>query len=75
MSARIYGSIVAGEINDQLTRCLKSTTSSSVKVSDFAMTGIKLTLVCNRRINSTSIGLSLGLDYISLRPRRLTHGL
>lgn len=32
------------------TLSLKSMTSSSVKVSDLAMTGIKLTLVCRRRM-------------------------
>jgi TctA family transporter len=38
------------------TRCLKRATSSSVKVSALAMTGIKLTLVCRRRITSMSRG-------------------
>ena len=41
-----------------LTRCLKAAISSSVRVSDLAMTGIRLTLVCRRRITSTSRGLS-----------------
>jgi len=48
---------VAGR--NRLTRCLNKVTSSSVKVSDLAITGIKLTLVCSRLMNSTSIGLSL----------------
>lgn len=43
----------------QLTRSLNSATSSSVNVSALAITGIRLTLVWSRRMNSTSIGLSL----------------
>lgn len=42
--------------SQKLTRCLKRATSSSVKVSALAMTGIKLTLVCRRRITSISRG-------------------
>ena len=44
-----------------LTRALKSATSSSVMVSALAMTGIKLTLVCKRRMNSISSGLRLSV--------------
>ena len=42
----------------EFTRCLKARISSSVKVSDLAMTGIRLTLVWSLRITSTSSGLS-----------------
>jgi hypothetical protein len=38
---------------------LNSATSSSVNVSALAITGMRLTLVWSRRMNSTSIGLSL----------------
>jgi hypothetical protein len=44
---------------EKLTLCLNNPTSSSVNVSAFAITGMRLTFVCSRRINSTSIGLSL----------------
>ena len=40
-----------------LTLDLKLRTSSSVNVSALAMTGIRLTLVCRRRITSMSRGL------------------
>lgn len=43
----------------KLTLRLNSTTSSSVNVSALAMTGMRLTLVCSRRMNSISIGLRL----------------
>lgn len=46
-------------IHTKRTRRLKRMTSSSVNVSDLAMTGIRLTLVCRRFMNSTSIGFSL----------------
>jgi hypothetical protein len=50
-------------VDVERTRCLNSVTSSSVKVSALAMTGIKLTFVCNCRINSTSMGLRLRGEY------------
>lgn len=40
----------------QLTRRLKAVISSSVRVSDLAMTGIRLTLVCRRFMTSMSRG-------------------
>lgn len=52
-----------------LTRRLKLATSSSVKVSALAMIGIKLTLVCNLRMNSISICFRLE-DNISSRISR-----
>lgn len=47
------------EISTKLTLCLNKVISSSVRVSALAMTGMRLTLVCNRRMNSISIGLRL----------------
>lgn len=43
-----------------LTRSLKSAISSSFMVSALAMTGIRLTLLCSRRMNSMSICFNLG---------------
>ncbi len=43
----------------QRTLRLKATISSSVIVSDLAMTGMRLTRACKRFMNSMSIGLSL----------------
>ena len=45
-------------VKGQLTLSLKFMISSSVNVSALAMTGMRLTLVCNRRITSISRGLS-----------------
>jgi hypothetical protein len=45
-----------GGFQKKHTRCLKRVTSSSVKVSALAITGIRLTLVCRRRITSISRG-------------------
>jgi hypothetical protein len=41
-------------VDRQLTLALKSAISSSVNVSAFAMTGIRFTRVCKRRMNSIS---------------------
>jgi hypothetical protein len=51
---------------ERRTRCLKATISSSVRVSALAMTGIKLTLVCRRRMNSMSICFNLFTMHITL---------
>lgn len=52
------------------TRALKAVISSSVRVSDLAMMGIRLTFWCRRRMNSMSIGLSLRVwDSSVSRPR------
>jgi len=48
-------SVNEGRVADRrLTLALKSTISSSVSVSAFAMTGIRFTRVCKRRMNSMS---------------------
>lgn len=56
------------------TLALKEAISSSVKVSAFAIMGIKLTLVWSRRMNSISIGRKLEnasrLVRVILRSRR-----
>lgn len=49
----------------QLTLALNSATSSSVKVSALAMTGIRLTFVCSRRINSISSGFRLCDNFVT----------
>ena len=41
---------------EKLTRSLNAETSSSVRVSALAITGIRLTLVCRRRMTSMSRG-------------------
>jgi len=43
----------------ELTLALKALISSSVRVSLFAMTGMRLTFWCRRRMNSMSMGLRL----------------
>lgn len=43
---------------EQLTLALKAVISSSVRVSDLAMTGIRLTLVCRRFMTSMSRGFN-----------------
>jgi hypothetical protein len=49
------------------TRSLKTATSSSVRVSALAITGMRLTLVWRRFMNSMSMGLSLRVSANMLR--------
>ena len=49
----------------QLTLALNSATSSSVRVSALAMTGMRLTLVCSRRMNSISRGFRLRDTFVT----------
>ena len=49
----------------QLTLALNSATSSSVRVSALAITGIRLTLVCSRRMNSISRGFRLRDAFVT----------
>jgi hypothetical protein len=47
-----------GDVHRSLTLALKAVTSSSVRVSDLAITGIRLTLVWRRFMTSISKGFS-----------------
>ena len=60
VSNRVYESDV-----HRLTLALNSATSSSVRVSALAITGIRLTLVCSRRMNSISRGFRLCDTFVT----------
>lgn len=58
----------------ELTRALNSATSTSVRVSAFAMTGIRLTLSCSCFMNSISRGFKLKKRVTSVRTARKQDG-
>lgn len=56
--------------NGKLTRALNSATSTSVRVSALAMTGMRLTLSCSCFMNSMSRGFNLRRRVASVRAAR-----
>lgn len=55
-----FSKLVSDLTRGKRTRVLKSAISSSVIVSALAITGMRLTRVCKRDMNSISIGRRLG---------------